>query len=302
MREYVIGKKELLKWCRIPMRELEQHPDRKCNILIKEKKDALFQAIGNMMADELKEHNRKGELTKWILPSGHLDQYRYFADRVNQERIDCKKLHIFHMDEWLDWQFRPMTAENSFVSARSIMEKGFYSLIDEELQIPKENRHWPDIQDLDAIDTLIGQMGGIDTVQGGVGCRGMVAFDEPPRSRYYKITLEEYANSRTRPAVINEDTIVAYAQREFGGCYEAVPPMGITIGMKSILTARKGIFLVTTGEWKQTVVRVALFSEPTTEFPVTILADRLPELLLCCDTKTADHVISHGEDTGYLSY
>ena len=78
--------------------------------------------------------------------------------------------------------------------------------------------------------------------------------------------------------------------------------MGITIGMESILTAKKGIFLVTTGEWKQTVVRVALFGEATTEFPVTVLANRIPEFLLCCDTETADHVISRGSDAGYLAY
>lgn len=206
------------------------------------------------------------------------------------------------MDDWLDWQFRPMTAAKSFVSARSIMENGFYGLIEEDLAIPEENRHWPDVHDPDGMDELIERMGGIDTVQGGVGCRGMIAFDEPLRSRYYKVTLEEYQNSKTRMTVINEDTIVAYAQREFGGCYEAVPPMGITIGMKSILTAQKGIFVVTTGAWKQTVIRVALFSEPTTEYPVTLLANKLPEMLLCCDVGTADHVLCHTNDAGYLSY
>lgn len=302
MNEYVIGKKQILDWCRIPMEELMDHPERKCNILIEQKKTKLFEAIGNQMAEELIEHNQKGKLTKWILPSGHLEQYRYFADRVNRENIDCSRLHIFHMDDWLDWQFRPIPAKNSFVSAKSIMRKEFYDLIREELSIPEENRHWPDVHDPDAIDELIENMGGIDTVQGGVGCRGMIAFDEPPRSRYYKITLEEYANSKTRMTVINEDTIVAYAQREFGGCYEAVPPMGITIGMKSILTAKKGIFLVTTGAWKQTVVRVALFSEPTLEFPITLLTNHIPDMLLCCDTKTADHVLSHSEDIGYLGY
>ncbi len=302
MQEYVIGKKELLKWCRIPVERLADHPERKCDILIREKKEELYRFIGDRMADELAEHNQNGELTKWILPSGHLDQYRYFAKRVNEERIDCSRLHIFHMDDWLDWQFRPMDARKSFVSARGIMESGFYALIEDEFSIPEENRHWPDMKNLDAIDDLIREMGGIDTVQGGVGCRGMVAFDEPLRSRYYKVTLEEYEHSKTRPAVINEDTIVAYAQREFGGCYEAIPPMGITIGMESILTAKKGIFLVTTGEWKQTVVRVALFGEATTEFPVTVLANRIPEFLLCCDTETADHVISRGSDAGYLAY
>ena len=300
MQEYVIDRQQLLSWCTIPMEELAEHPQRKCEIMIEQDKQKLFDYIGNTMADELLAHNREGKLTKWILPSGHLDQYHVFAKRVNTERIDCSGLHIFHMDDWLDWQFRPMPAEKSFVSARSIMKHGFYDLIDPALAIPEENRHWPDVHDPDAIDTLIAQMGGIDTVQGGVGCRGMVAFDEPPRSRYYKVTLEEYANSKTRMTQINDDTIVAYAQRVFGGCYDAIPPMGITIGMKSILTAKRGIFLVTTGAWKQTVIRVALFSEPTTEYPVTLLTNCLPQMTICCDTLSADHALCHRSDAGYL--
>lgn len=302
MQEYVIDRQQLLSWCTVPMKNLANHPQRKCEIMIEEDKQRLFDYIGNTMADELLRHNQEGKNTKWILPSGHLDQYRVFSKRVNEEHIDCSKLHIFHMDDWLDWQFRPMSAEKSFVSARSIMKHGFYDLIDPSLAIPEENRHWPDVHDPDAIDVLIEQMGGIDTVQGGVGCRGMVAFDEPPRSRYYKVTLEEYANSKTRMTQINEDTIVAYAQRVFGGCYDAIPPMGITIGMKSILTAKRGIFLVTTGEWKQTVIRVALFSEPTTEYPVTLLTNRLPQMTICCDTRSADHALCHRNDAGYLEW
>ena len=50
--------------------------------------------------------------------------------------------------------------------------------------------------------------------------------------------------------------------------------------------------MVTTGAWKQTVVRVALFSEPTTEYPVTLFPRYVPECVLYCDRGTADHVIS----------
>lgn len=299
--EYRIARKDLLEWCRIPMEKLSGHPHRKCNIRISSDKTELFREIGNDMAEELKEHNDLGITTKWILPSGHLDQYSYFAERVNSEDIDTSKLHVFHMDDWLDWQFRSFDSScTSFRSARSIMAKGFYGLLDEKHRIPEENQHWPDIRDLDGYDALIEDMGGVDTVQGGVGCRGMIAFNEPPRSGYYRVSLEEYRNSRTRPTMINDDTIVAYAQREFGGCYEAIPPAGITVGMKSILTAKKGIFLVTTGAWKQTVIRVALFSEPTVEFPVTLAANWLPEMTLYCDENTADHVMSHNADAGYL--
>ena len=77
--EYRIARKDLLEWCRIPMDKLPDHPNRKCNIRISSDKTELFREIGNDMAEELKEHNELGIPTKWILPSGHLDQYSYFA-------------------------------------------------------------------------------------------------------------------------------------------------------------------------------------------------------------------------------
>ena len=47
--------------------------------------------------------------------------------------------------------------------------------------------------------------------------------------------------------------------------------------------AQRAVFVVTTGAWKQTVVRVALFSEPTTEYPVTLFPRYVPECVLYCD-------------------
>ena len=59
-----------------------------------------------------------------------------------------------------------------------------------------------------------------------------------------------------------------------------------------MLTAKRAIFIVMTGSWKETVVRVAMFSEPTVEYPVTLFPKYVPQCIMCCDRKTADHVIS----------
>ena len=144
----------------------------------------------------------------------------------------------------------------------------------------------------DRFDEAIEELGGIDTLVGGVGCKGLVAFNECPASPYHRVSLEEYAQSKSRIVTLREDTIIAYAEREFGACFDALPPNAFTIGMKSMLKAQRAVFVVTTGAWKQTVVRVALFSEPTTEYPVTLFPRYVPECVLYCDRGTADHVIS----------
>ena len=172
------------------------------------------------------------------------------------------------------------------------MEKIFYGKINPSLNVPEAQRYFPDPLKPDRFDEAIEELGGIDTLVGGVGCKGLVAFNECPASPYHRVSLEEYAQSKSRIVTLREDTIIAYAEREFGACFDALPPNAFTIGMKSMLKAQRAVFVVTTGAWKQTVVRVALFSEPTTEYPVTLFPRYVPECVLYCDRGTADHVIS----------
>lgn len=292
MNEYVISNDDLRKWCSIPVEELGAHPDRKMELMMGEDKAALLEEIGNMITDEVIANNTAGKPTKWVLPGGPAGQYETFIRRVNAERISLKNLHIFHMDSWLDWEFRPFPESNKRFNCKGKMTESFYDKIDPKLNVPEEQRHFPDPFDPDAFDRRIEELGGIDTVLAGVGCKGLVAFNERPQSSTHHITLEEYEQSKTRIVTINEETVIAYAEREFGGCYEALPPNGVTIGMKSMLTAKRAIFIVMTGSWKETVVRVAMFSEPTAQYPVTLFPGHVPQCIMCCDRATADHVIS----------
>ena len=292
MEEYVISKQELRKWCSIPVDELASHPDRKMELMMGEDKALLQENVGNMLADEVIAHNREGKRTVWILPGGMGGVYDTFIRRVNEERISLKNLYVFHIDQWLDWEYRLFPVTNLRFSMRGKMTKTFYEAIDPDLNVPEEQRFFPEPENPDLIDEKIEELGGVDTVLGGVGCKGLVGWNERPISNVHHVTLEQYANSKTRAVHMTDETIIAYAEREFGGCYEALPPNGITIGMKSMLTAKRAIFVVMTGSWKETVVRVALFSEPTVEYPVTLFAKYVPECIMVCDRKTADHVIS----------
>lgn len=288
--EYSITRKQLADWCSIPHEQLSTHPDSKVKTIhTYPTKAETMEHIGNLMAEEVIANNRAGKNTRWILPAGPLEQYETFCSRVNKERISLKNLYVFHMDEWLDWQGRPYPVQYAYNSLRGIMLHDFYGRIDEELNVPEDHRIWPDIHDVDYFDRKVAEAGGIDTVWAGIGCKGLIAFCESPRDPYHRITMEEFAASKTRIVHINPDTIVALSERESGGCYDAIPPMAITLGFASILTARRIVFMITTGSWKQTVIRVMLFAKPTLEYPVTLLVDRIPEKILCCDTSTITH-------------
>jgi glucosamine-6-phosphate deaminase len=179
-------------------------------------------------------------------------------------RVSLKNVHIFHMDDSLDWQARPLPLEHPF-SYEGWMRQHFYAPIDPELNVPERQRHFPNVYDLDSLSRGIEEVGGVDTVFGGIGYRGHIAFNEPPHSPWYTVTAEEFARCKTRVLHLNEDTLIALSQRAAGGCSHAIPPMAITIGMKDLLPRR--IRLISeTGAWKQTVVRVLLFSQPTVEY------------------------------------
>ncbi len=288
-------KRELIEdWCRIPARQLMDRDDLNMELHVEKTKAETMEYIGNLMADEVIQNNKMGRVTRWILPAGPMEEYNTFIRRVNGERISLKNLYVFHMDEFLDWEGRPYPVELAYRSLKGTMLHGFYNRIDGELNVPEEQRIWPDINDIDAFDRQIEKAGGIDTIWAGIGCKGLVAFCEAPHSRYYRITEEQFKNSRTRIREINEDTLVALAEREAGGFYDAIPPMAVTIGMKSILSARRAVYMITTGSWKNTVIRIMLLNrEVTLEYPVTFMVKHIPEQILCCDERTLDHPLAH---------
>src|ERR1700730_14937995 len=86
---------ELRSQARIPFRLL---PD----------KQSLLADFADSIASEIRAHNARGERTRLILPVGPIAQYRILVDRCNRERISWKNVFTFNMDEFLDWQGRPI--------------------------------------------------------------------------------------------------------------------------------------------------------------------------------------------------
>lgn len=278
-------RQELFEWCRIAAEELPTHPQAKVKLRIVASPKLVHQEIADAMIDEVKENNQKGALTRWILPCGPKGQYSIFSERVNRERISLKDVHVFHMDDHLDWQGRPLPLDHPY-SYEGWMNRHFYDVIDADLHIPPAQRHFPRVSALDEIAEQIRKTGGIDTVYGGIGYRGHIAYNEPPRSPWYRIGKEEFGQSTTRILHLNEDTLIALSQRGAGGCSDVVPPMAVTLGMRELLAARRIRLYSDTGAWKQTVIRMVLFGEVSPEIPATYVQEH-PDCLITVDSLTA---------------
>jgi glucosamine-6-phosphate deaminase len=276
---------DLLRWCSIPAEELPSHRELTIPIEVVDTPADVYEAIAREMFRELSANEVSGVDTKWVLPCGPMGQYPIFAELVNASSVDLNRLHVFHMDDFLDWQGRPLPDDHPF-SMRGAMLRNFYGRLDDKHVIPEANRHFPDVYRPDALSEAISMAGGVDTVWGGIGYRGHVAFNEPPRSPWHVVTLAQFAESKTRIVPLNDDTLIAMSQRSAGGCSQVVPPLGLTIGMADLLAARRVRLFSTTGAWKQAVIRVAAFAQPSLDYPVTLFAHH-PNASLLVDAVTA---------------
>jgi len=249
------------------------------------KTEEVFLHFAQSIADEIQQNNLENKPTRLILPVGPIGQYPLLVDICNRERISWKNVFTFNMDEYTDWQGRPLPAEHPLSFRKYMLEKVFHQL-DKELRIPEDQVYFPNPLDLDAIGKQMASLGGVDTCYGGIGYHGHVAFNEPPYGGWHSVSVEEYRNSLTRIVPLNPDTIVMNSIWNTGGNPAGLPPMAVTLGMKEILSARRIRLYCSGGSWQRTVLRTALLADPTVEYPVTLLQDH-PDIAIIADLDTA---------------
>lgn len=285
--------KDLYHWCSIPVNLLENHPKLKTPFRMVKDSVEMGEVMARDFVEEIKQANAEGRILRAIVPCGPKCWYAPFARMVNQEKVSLKNLTVFHMDECLDWQGN-LLAKNDPYNFRTFMEKHFYGDIQPELSVPVSQRFFPEPKSIELIKDKIAEAP-IDITLGGWGQDGHIAYNQTRRHPFSKISIENLRNSELRVQENNLDTIITLGQRSFGAAYQFVPPMSITLGIKECLSAKKVRLYSDTGTWKQTALRVGLFSEITTEYPMTLLQEH-PDALITATIETASHPISENPD------
>jgi glucosamine-6-phosphate deaminase len=267
-----VSVEELRRRTRIPFRLTKDIP-------------SLIEDFAQSIVDEVRSHNERGEPTRLILPVGPVAQYRRVAEISNRERISWNNVYSFNMDEFLDWQGRPIPVSHP-LSFEGFMRREFFGGLDAEIRIPNDHCFFPNPFRIDEISEQIQDLGGVDCCYGGVGYHGHVAFNEPPNSRWRRITVDELRNSLTRVVVLGHDSIVVQSINSSGGDPAAIPPMAVTIGMKDILAARKIRLYLAGGERHRAIFRTTLSADVTTDFPSTLIQGH-PDAEVITDEATA---------------
>jgi len=288
-----VDPKRLLEWCRVPADQLVGHPGLRVPFRMVEDAREMGRLMARELVDLVAARDAEGRTTRVIVPCGPNGWYAPWTELVNARGVSLARLTVFHMDECLDWQGRPLPKNHPY-NFRTFMERHFYGGIRSDLNVPEVQRLWLLPSTMERVREAIAEAP-VDLTFGGWGQDGHVAYNQARRHPFLRVGLDELAASTIRVQENNLDTILALAHRTLGAAYQFVPPMSVTLGLKECLSASKVRVFSDTGSWKQTALRVALFSEPVAEYPMTLL-QRHRGALVTATRETARHPLSENPE------
>src|SRR5262249_40089880 len=175
--------RDLVAWCRIKAEDLPAHPARRIPLrLVRDSAE-----MGRVMAEELallvEANDARGGETRAIVPCGPSAWYPPWTEIVTRRGISLRRLTVFHMDECLNWQGRPLPAGHPY-NFRSFMERHFYGGIEPGRNVPEARRFWLLPDTIDRVRAAIDEAP-IDVTLGGWGQDGHVAYNQARRHPYH---------------------------------------------------------------------------------------------------------------------
>ena len=245
-------------------------------VIIKDTSAEVAQWAARLIVDEIKAKAAKTDAPFVLgLPTGStpLQTYKELIRLHKAGEVSFKNVITFNMDEYVGLE------ESHPESYHSFMWINFFSHID----IQPENVHILNgnaedlIAECHAYEEAIVKAGGIDLFMGGVGEDGHIAFNEPFSS----------LQSRTRIKTLTPDTI-AVNSRFFGGDISKVPTQALTVGVGTILDARK-VLILATGPKKARALRHAIEGSYNHQWTLSALQIH-PAGIIVCDDPAAEEL------------
>ncbi len=262
---------------KISGKDLEKHPNPDFHIKVMLNPHPVLIATLFARIREASENNRKITL---ILGNPEPETYIPLAQLINYFQVDCRKVHIFAMDEWADDQgnIAPETYKAGF--AHSMLKYLVYQ-IDEKLRMPLENVHYPTNKNISVYSKMITECGegGADLCSSSPGWTGHMAFIDPV-DEFIRPTMEEYLQQEARIVTLHPLTV---AQNSLHGVFGQsgyiadVPPKAATIGPVDVLNARERIEVHalltnnTFSSWQRMTSRLVLHGPVTPLVPSSML-------------------------------
>jgi glucosamine-6-phosphate deaminase len=225
-----------------------------------------YDAMSMRAADAVAETVRANPACAITVPTGStpVGMYGELAKRIRGGELDFSNVQVFCLDDYLG-----QTPDDEASLTKRLIKD-----VLEPAGIPDSNVHFiPTTADdpvaaADAYEASIRDAGGLDIAVVGLGPNGHVAFNEPgsgpeTRTRVIDLTPE------------SRDQNAAY----YDGA--KIPEQAITMGLGTILSARR-IVMIVSGSEKAGIVRDMLQGEMTSDLPgswLRLAGDRLEVVL-----------------------
>ncbi len=227
-------------------------------MILEDTKDNHAKLIAFQIFDAIEAKRQNNEHLVLGLATGStpIPLYQELVRLHNEANLSFENVYTFNLDEYCGLN------EEHCESYHYFMHHHLFDHID----IPKENIFIPtgEVESIFLKDYCVGyekhiqKLGGIDIQILGIGRSGHIGFNEPGSSRA----------SITRKVKLH-DVTKRDAAPSFGG-FDYVPTHAITMGMKTIMSAKQIIFMAF-GEAKQEITKKAILGEINNDVPASFL-------------------------------
>lgn len=217
----------------------------------------------DIIAAQMKE--KKDSILGLATGSTPIGTYDCLVEKYEKGEIDFSDVITFNLDEYY-----PIAPENE-QSYIYFMRKNLF----DRVNVKMENVHIPsgsceDIEkECKEYDASLAESGNVDIQILGIGQNGHIGFNEPSTDLV----------AGTHPTVLEEDTRIANSR--FFASLDEVPTHAVTMGMASIMSAKK-ILLLANGKGKHAAISAMMNDKINTQIPATLLKLH-PDVTVICD-------------------
>lgn len=214
--------------------------------------DAMSEVTADMIVQQIAE--KPNSTIGFSTGSTSTGTYKRLAELCGEDKVSFKNVVSFNLDEYVGLQ------PNDPNSYMRYMKETLFDCID----IKPANTHIPNgvVADLSEecrrYDVLLKKYGNIDFQIVGIGQNGHIGFNEPNDEFSVKTQVVKLSESTRKVNAIHFPTP------------EAMPQFAITMGIGSIMSAKR-ILLMVNGVNKAQILKKVMHGEVTPQVPASIL-------------------------------
>ncbi|HHV46854.1 MAG TPA: glucosamine-6-phosphate deaminase [Tissierellia bacterium] len=215
--------------------------------------ESLSKAAAEMVRKEIEK--KKDTVLGLATGSTPIGMYNELIRMHREEGLDFSRVVTFNLDEYVGIGYDDPNSYHYYMNAN------FF----DHININKNNVHIPDgnsenmEESCRLYDELIEKKGGIDLQILGIGANGHIGFNEPGEELY------------VGTCVVNLDERTIKDNSRFFKSIDDVPTKAITMGIGSIMKARKIILLASGKNKREAIKRLVEGKKVTTRLPASFL-------------------------------